>query len=76
MRNLNPVFNYFVRWLRQQSNRPRIVLVFADSATLGRTIPRSRRLRYAFKPMQTWDDDAIRWYDACISFGIGHSALF
>lgn len=76
VRNLNPVFNYFVRWLRQQSNRPRIVLVFADSATLGRTIPRSRRLRYAFKPMQTWDDDAIRWYDACISFGIGTRRFF
>jgi len=76
VRNLNPVFNYFVRWLRRQSPRPRIVLVFADSATLGRTIPYTRRLRHALKPMQVWDQDAIRWYDACISFGIGTRHFF
>jgi glycosyltransferase involved in cell wall biosynthesis len=53
-----------------------IVLVFADSATLGQKISASRRLRYAFKPMQTFDDQAILWYDACISFGIGTRQSF
>jgi glycosyltransferase involved in cell wall biosynthesis len=76
VRNLNPVFNRFVRWLRRQSPRPRIVLVFADSGTLGQKVPVSRRLRYAFKPMQMLDQDAIGWYDACISFGIGTRKYF
>jgi glycosyltransferase involved in cell wall biosynthesis len=71
VRNLTPVFNRFVRWLRRQQPRPVIVLVLADSSTLGRKVSLSRRLRYAFKPMQTLDHQAILWYDACISFGIG-----
>lgn len=76
VRNLNPVFNRFVRWLRRRPTRPRIVLVFADSSTLGHAIPLSRRVRYAFKPMQVWDADAILWYDACISFGLGTREFF
>jgi glycosyltransferase involved in cell wall biosynthesis len=71
VRNLTPVFNHFVRWLRRQNPRPVIILVFADSATLGRPVALSRRLRYALKPMQLLDDDAIGLYDACISYGIG-----
>ena len=59
VRNLNPVFNQFVRWLRRRKPRPVIILVFADSATLGRSVSFSRRLRYSLKPMQMLDDDAI-----------------
>lgn len=70
VRNLTPVFNRFVRWLRRQTPRPAIVLVLADSSTLGLRVPIGRRLRYKFKPMQTMDDVAIRWYDACIGFGV------
>jgi glycosyltransferase involved in cell wall biosynthesis len=69
-RNLNPVFNQFVRWLRHWPSRPRLVLVLADSSTLGQRVRFSRRLRYAVKPMQTLDERAIKWYDACIGFGI------
>ena len=71
VRNLNPVFNHFVRWLRRQKPRPVIILVFADSATLGRSVSFSRRLRYSLKPMQMLDDDAIGLYDGCISYGLG-----
>jgi glycosyltransferase involved in cell wall biosynthesis len=71
VRNLSPVFNHFVRWLRRQKPRPCIVLVFADSARLGHPVSLSRRARYAFKPMQMLDDQAILLYDACISYGIG-----
>ncbi len=71
VRNLTPVFNHFVRWLRRQRPRPAIVLVFADSSTFGREVSAFRRFRYAFKPMQTLNDDALFLYDACISFGIG-----
>jgi len=70
VRNLNPVFNQFVRWLRRGRARPAIVLVLADSSTLGSRVRLSRRLRYKLKPMQSLDDQAIRWYDACIAFGI------
>ena len=68
--NLTTVFNHFVRWLRQRHPRPVIVLVLADSGGLGQRIPLSRRLRYAFKPMQMLDDQAVFLYDACLSFGI------
>ncbi len=71
VRNLTPVFNHFVRWLRRQRPRPLIVLVFADSSTFGKEVSAFRRFRYAFKPMQTLNDDALFYYDACISFGIG-----
>jgi glycosyltransferase involved in cell wall biosynthesis len=76
VRNLSPVFNRFVRWLRRQVPRPMIVLVLADSSTLGLRVPLARRLRYKFKPMQTMDDVAIRWYDACIGFGASTQRYF
>jgi glycosyltransferase involved in cell wall biosynthesis len=76
VRNLTPVFNRFVRWLRRQPSRPLIVLILADSSTLGREVSLSRRLRYAFKPMQALDHRAILWYDGCISFGIGTRRFF
>ncbi|MBX3732656.1 MAG: hypothetical protein KF791_08685 [Verrucomicrobiae bacterium] len=76
VRNLNPVFNRFVRWLRSREPRPRIVLVFADSALLGQAMPPFRRFRHRFKPMQVPDSVAIAWYDGCISFGIGTEKFF
>ncbi len=76
VRNLNPVFNQFTRWLRGRSPRPVIVLVLADSSTLGMKVPLTRRLRYRFKPMQTMDASAIKWYDACIGFGANTRRYF
>jgi glycosyltransferase involved in cell wall biosynthesis len=76
VRNLHPVFNRFVCWLRKQNRRPLVVLVLADSSTLGNPIGWWRRFRYAFKPMQTLDAQALPWYDACISFGIGTRRFF
>ena len=69
VRNLAPVFNYFVRWLRSQRPRPAIVLVLADSG-LGQPVPLSRRFRYYFKPMQFLEEQAALWYDACLGFGL------
>jgi glycosyltransferase involved in cell wall biosynthesis len=76
VRNLTPVFNHFVKWLRRQRVRPLIVLVLADSSTLGKFVSLSRRIRYALKPMQPMDGRAILWYDACIAFGIGTRRYF
>ena len=76
VRNLSPVFHRFVRWLRIRNPRPRIVLILADSGTLGQRVKFSRRLRYALKPMQTLDDQAVQRYDACISFGNGTRRYF
>lgn len=47
VRNLHPVFNRFVRWLRSQPTPPRIVLVFADSSSLGQVMRPFRRFRYS-----------------------------
>lgn len=76
VRNLHPVFNRFVRWLRAHPPHPRIVLVFADSSSLGQVMRPFRRFRYSLKPMYVPDDVAIGWYDACISFGIGTEKFF
>jgi glycosyltransferase involved in cell wall biosynthesis len=75
-RNLNPVFNKFVCWLRRRRKRPLAVLILADSTNLGKHVGWSRRMRYAFKPMQSLDSQAVRWYDACMSFGIGTKRYF
>ena len=75
--NPGPAYNRFVRWLRRQHPRPLIVLILADAGTLGQKIPFTKRLRYAFKPMVTLDEaKVILWFDACISFGFSHAALF
>lgn len=76
VRNLTAVFNVFVRWLRQQKTRPLIVLVLADTVSLGQPVPAARRLRYLFKPMQTLENEAALWYDACIAFGTGTRSFF
>ena len=70
VRNLsNVVYNYFVRWLRQQPRCPLIVTVLADSG-LGQPVSSLRRLRYKIKPMQVLEETAVHWYDACLGFGI------
>jgi glycosyltransferase involved in cell wall biosynthesis len=76
VRNFSPVFNRFVSWLRSKDPHPRIVLILADSSTLGQRVKFSRQLRYALKPMQILDDQAVQRYDACISFGNGTRRYF
>ena len=68
VRNLTTVFNYFVRWLRQQPQCPVIAVVLADSG-LGQPVSISRRLRYLIKPMQYLEEKSVLWYDACLGFG-------
>lgn len=77
VKNLGPVYNCFVRWLRRQHPRPLIVLILADAGTLGQKIPFAKRLRFAFKPMITLDEGkSMLWFDACISYGIGTRCYF
>jgi glycosyltransferase involved in cell wall biosynthesis len=64
--NLSPIYNHFVRWLRRQSPRPRLVLLLLDSSQLGRPLPRLKRWRYRLKPFVVPDADMIRAFDACI----------
>jgi glycosyltransferase involved in cell wall biosynthesis len=68
VRNLHPIYNHFIRWLRRQQPRPLCVLGLADSNRLGRRMPLLRRLRYRLKPMTHADDQVVTWFDACISF--------
>lgn len=75
VRDMHPLFNYFVRWLRRQRPRPLIALVLADSG-LGQPVSFFRRFRYRFKPMQTLDDRAVHWYDACLGFGLESRSHF
>jgi glycosyltransferase involved in cell wall biosynthesis len=76
VRNLQHVFNHFVKWLRRQPRRPLIVLWLGDSGGLGEKIPLLRRLRYYFKPMQMLEDQAVLLYDACVISGLTAKRYF
>ena len=77
VRNLQPVFHHFVRWLRRQPRRPLIVLVLNDSGGLGEEIPWSKRWRYKFKPMQVLEEEsALTLYDASIISSITAKRYF
>jgi len=70
--NLTPVYNHFVRWLRAQPNRPKIVLHLEDSPQLGGLVRGFKRFRYRFKPLYYPDDDMLRFFDGCV--GLSQSA--
>ena len=77
VRNLQPVFHYFVKWLRRQPRRPVIVLLLGDSGGLGEKIPWLRRFRYNFKPMQMLEEEsALLMYDAGILSSITSKRYF
>jgi glycosyltransferase involved in cell wall biosynthesis len=64
--NLSPIYNTFVRWLRRQPSRPRVVLLLLDSPQLGKRMPAGKRLRYRLKPMIIPDVAMLKYFDACI----------
>jgi glycosyltransferase involved in cell wall biosynthesis len=76
VRNLQHVFNHFVKWLRKQPKRPIIVLLLGDSGGLGEAIPPLRRFRYKFKPMQMLEHEAVLLYDACLVSGLNAKRFF
>jgi len=76
VRNLQHVFNHFVKWLRRQPRRPLTVLLLGDSGGLGEKIPWSRRLRYQFKPMQMLEARSVLMYDACLVSGLKAGRYF
>jgi len=76
VRNLQHVYNHFVRWLRRQPRRPPVVLMLGDSGGLGEKISPLRRLRYKLKPMQTLDQESVLMYDACIGSGLKSREYF
>jgi len=70
--NLSPIYNQFIRWLRRQPGRPKLVLMLLDSSQLGRKWSTGKRLRYRFKPFATLDEDMLECFDGCI--GLSRSA--
>ena len=74
--NLQPVYNYFVKWLRRQPRRPLIVLFLGDSGGLGEKIPPLRRFRYRFKPMQMLEAESVLLYDAALVSAMGAKQYF
>lgn len=69
--NLMPVYNQFVRWLRRQPDRPKLVLLLLDSSQLGKKISTSKRLRYRLKPFAVLDEEMLGEFDACIGLSVG-----
>lgn len=76
VRNLQPVFNYFVKWIRRQKQRPIIVLLLGDSGGLGEKISFWRRFRYKFKPMHMLEEASLVLYDACLVSGLKAKRFF
>ena len=74
--NIEPVFHYFVRWLKKQPHKPLITLFLNDCGDLGQKISWFRRFRYQFKPMQMLANKAFPMYDACIALSIGTKRYF
>ncbi len=70
--NLTPIYNNFIRWLRRQPNRPRLILNLQDSPHLGRPLKGFKRFRYRFKPLYHADEDMIGCFDGCV--GLSQSA--
>jgi glycosyltransferase involved in cell wall biosynthesis len=76
VRNLQLVFNYFVKWLRRQPKRPVIVLLLGDSGGLGEKVQPLRRFRYKFKPMHMLEEEGVLLYDACLVSGLRARRFF
>jgi glycosyltransferase involved in cell wall biosynthesis len=76
VRNLQLVFNYYVKWLRRQPRRPIIVLLLGDSGGLGEKVPPLRRFRYKFKPMHMLEEEGVLLYDACLVSGLKAKRFF
>jgi glycosyltransferase involved in cell wall biosynthesis len=76
VRNLQPVFNYFIKWVRRQRRHPLIVLLLGDSGGLGEKISSWRRFRYKFKPMHMLEEDGVSLYDACLVSGLKAKRFF
>lgn len=67
--NLSPVYNGFMRWLSRNSRaqRPKRIILFADSSTLGHPVSWSKRLRYRFKPLIYPEEEMLRLFDGAIA---------
>ena len=76
VRNLQLVFNHFVKWLRRQAKRPVIVLLLGDSGGLGERVKPWRRFRYKFKPMHMLEEQSVLLFDACLVSGIKAKRFF
>lgn len=64
--NFSPVYNAFIRWLRKSPDHPKIILLLADSSSLGQPVSAWKRFRYLFKPMAWFDDAMLPMTDAII----------
>jgi glycosyltransferase involved in cell wall biosynthesis len=76
VRNLQHVFNHFVKWVRRQKQRPIIVLLLGDSGGLGEKVSSWRRFRYKFKPMHMLEEEGVLLYDACLVSGLKAKRFF
>lgn len=65
--NLSPVYNGFIRWLVRRERRPKLIVLFADSSTLGHPMSWSKRLRYRFKPLVYPEEEMLRLFDGAIA---------
>ncbi|MBI3415746.1 MAG: glycosyltransferase family 4 protein [Verrucomicrobia bacterium] len=74
--NLSPIYNNFLRWLRRQPAPPKLILLLLDSAHLGRTLPRWKRLRHGFKPLVIPDAEMIGEFDACVGLSQAAEKFF
>jgi len=74
--NMSPIYNQFVNWLRRQPHRPKLVLLLADSSSLGQETRWLKNFRRRFKPMYISDTDMVPRFDACVGLSRGVQKYF
>jgi glycosyltransferase involved in cell wall biosynthesis len=74
--SFTPIYNAFIRWLRRQPDRPKLVLFLGDCPTLGETVPPLKRLRYRLKPLVWFEDEMMPEFDACAGASLDAQQFF
>lgn len=76
MYNFSPVYNGFIRWLKNRPNPPRVAVYLADSTNLQQEYPWLKRMRHRLKPLKWPDSEMVRFVDACAAVSLSTKEFF
>lgn len=74
--NFSPVYNAFIRWLKNRPRCPPFILYLADSMSLQHKFPWLRRFRHRLR-LLTWSDaEMVRFVDGCVAVSASTEGFF
>jgi hypothetical protein len=74
--NLSPIYNKFIKFIRDQHPRPKIILLLLDSAQLNENISIIKKIRYKFKHWVWLDEQMLPFFDAAVCLSPHTQRLF